>query len=1159
MFTNKAQIIIDTAKDLAYSNGSPYLDTKALLTSLVLNPETKILLTDCTGLDEFKLKSFCLDVPELISCPGKLSLTETVHDILNQAKEVAQKIPDPTHPGFISIRHIVSSLVTNEKVCSLLEIDPLTQEESESKLASWLKADYNSPHLDELTARVKKMRNKLLLKVYGQDHAINAFVEGIFNSEVVAYADTERKAPRALFVFAGPPGVGKTFLAETASSYLERPFKRFDMSSYSEHHQSDALIGLAKSYKGAKPGILTEFVEKNPDSILLFDEIEKAHINTILLFLQILDAGILEDKYHERNVIFKDTTIIFTTNAGSKLYDRPNISGISSTNALFHRKTLINALENEKDPQTGRPFFPPAICSRLSTGYPVLFNHLKIKELVRIVDTEMKRFANLFEKQYFKRLEYHELLPIFLILREGVKVDARTLRSQTEIFIKTEIFKFSQLFKSENLERVLSKINKIRIDIDENAEVSEGENLIMNPDGKPLILLIASDTVSEFVKVNIDGIEWVSTDSPQDALNFLGNKEFDLILLDLWIGNTASISLKTIQGFDHAPVSSQRFKAGQELLRTINTRFSGTPVYILSNQNEENVDQPGLEEELYRACILGGGARGVINSRLIDITQSNWEVNRNKLQDELLSTCRSLFWEKTADKMGREHKIIAFETAPKIEEKSSNLIIRIRNTRLSTAIAASDVGEVLEDVERPQTRFEDVIGANSAKDELQFFIDYLKKPKRFIALGLKPPKGVLLYGPPGTGKTMLARAMAGESNVAFISASASSFVTVWQGSGPQNIRDLFERARRYAPSIIFIDEIDAIGRTRTGSAGGAQATENTLNALLTEMDGFTSPSPDRPVFILAATNFKVGSDNQGSPEQSSRTLDPALVRRFSRTILIDFPDKADRLKYLKMRLGKRAGNNISEEKMKLIAVRSSGMSIANLELIIETAARNAAKRGNYITDKDLEDAFETVSFGEKKTWDSETVKRTARHEVGHTIMYWMSGYWPSYVTIVSRGNFGGYMESSSEGTDKEFGQNKEQILADIRVSLGGRGAELFYYGNENGLTTGAFSDLKKATNMARAMICLYGMDEEFGPLVIPELLQSESAIGSPDFHLVNQKIRVILKEQMEMTLQSLKENANYLEAVTNALIDKEKLTVAELKEILPDIYNKRIE
>src|SRR5262249_1887503 len=212
-------------------------------------------------------------------------------------------------------------------------------------------------------------------------------------------------------------------------------------------------------------------------------------------------------------------------------------------------------------------------------------------------------------------------------------------------------------------------------------------------------------------------------------------------------------------------------------------------------------------------------------------------------------------------------------------------------------------------------------------------------------------------------KTMLARAMAGESNVAFISVSATNFVTIWQGSGPQSVRDLFARARRYAPAIIFIDEIDAIGKTRSGGVSG-QAEENTLNALLPEMEGFSGPSTDRPVLILAATNFNVESGDQESSGRSSRSLDPALVRRFSRTILVDLPERAARQTYLAMRLQGRTGCTVSDEIVKLIAERSSGMSIASLESIIETAARNAIKNGGELTNKLFEAAFETVRFGQ---------------------------------------------------------------------------------------------------------------------------------------------------------------------------------------------------
>ena len=316
--------------------------------------------------------------------------------------------------------------------------------------------------------RLRRLRSDLLTKVFGQDHAVHSFVEGLFNAEVVASADSDRKSPRALFVFAGPPGVGKTYLAELGAAALNRPFKRFDMSAFAGHEQHETLVGMPKSYRDAHGGTLTEFVEKNPNAVLLFDEIEKAHTTTIQLFLQVLDAGSLEDKYHERSVVFRDTTIIFTTNVGKKLYDQPNMSGVHCANAAFHRRTILDALENELNPGTGTPYFPAAICSRMATGYPLLFNHLGVNELECVARTELSRVAGLLERQYYKQVGFDDALALCLVLREGAKVDARTLRSQTETFVKTEIFKLLQLFETERLEDALRGVDRIGFTLDTN-------------------------------------------------------------------------------------------------------------------------------------------------------------------------------------------------------------------------------------------------------------------------------------------------------------------------------------------------------------------------------------------------------------------------------------------------------------------------------------------------------------------------------------------------------------------------------------------------------------------------------------------------------------------------------------------------------------------
>ena len=1159
MFTDKAQEIIDLGKDYAFSGGSVDLTLKAMLVAMGAQSEAGVLLAESLGLPPENLRAACPELPTPAACPGKLPLNESFRAMLEEAKELAEQVPDRFHPGMIDLRHLVCAMAMSLEIAGLLNVAPLGRDGAMSLLAAWYSQDAQSLGIEELTGRLRGLRADLLTKVFGQDHAVHAFVEGLFNAEVVASADTKRKSPRALFVFAGPPGVGKTFLAELGASALERPFKRFDMSAYSGHQQNEQLVGMAKSFHAAHPGTLTEFVEKNPAAVLLFDEIEKAHMNTIQLFLQILDAGTLEDKYLERNVSFRNTTIIFTTNAGRKLYDRPNVSGVHKANATFHRKTILDALESEVNPQTREPFFPGAICSRMATGYPVLFNHLRVNELERVARAELSRVATLFERQYFKRLSYHELLPMSLVLREGARVDARTLRSQVETFVKTEVFKFCQLFKADRLDDVMEQIDRIEFELDGSLGSLPVEvKCLFEPQERPRVLLVADSDLTAIYQGFIPQVEWLTACNADDAMQKLADAEVDLVLLDLWVGGQLGGGAMTMQHFDHVPAAAKGLDKGQELLRKIHDRLSGVPVYLLSLADaEDQADVRGsIDEELFMACVRGGGARGMIISRFIDGMIKGWEASRDQFAASLVETCRRLYREKAADRMGQERKVLSFDTVPHIDREKREIKILLRNLKLTRAIAAADAGEVLDEVERPRTRFDDVIGADSAKEEVKFFIDYLKNPRRFSAMGLKPPKGVLLHGPPGTGKTMLARAMAGESNVAFIPVSATNFVTMWQGSGPQNIRDLFARARRYAPSIIFIDEIDAIGKVRAGSPGAGQAEEMALNALLTELDGFTSAAPDRPVFVLAATNFKVEVEDQGAPERSSRTLDPALVRRFSRAILVDLPDTAARRKYLKIRLNEAKGVVVSESTIDLLAEKSPGMSIANLEQVMEAAARNAMKKSVELGDNLLLEALDTLREGEAKEWSKEFLESTARHEAGHTILYWLAGWFSPEVSIIARADHGGGMRHSEEEMKRES-LTRNEMLARIRTSLGGRAAELVYYGVDGGSTTGASGDLENATNIARQMTCRYGMDDEFGLLSAPELFKHAEAISSPLYQRVNEVAGRILKEQMQHTMKLLESNRHHLDAVAKALLEKNRLYRKDLEQLLPPIPAKR--
>ncbi|MFH1113489.1 MAG: AAA family ATPase, partial [Pseudomonadota bacterium] len=930
-----------------------------------------------------------------------------------------------------------------------------------------------------LTETLTKLRTDLRAKVFGQDHAIHAFIEGLFNSEVVAAADPDRRRPKGLFVFAGPPGVGKTFLAETAAEMLARPFKRFDMSGFSDHQVAiTTLAGIHKSYKDAHEGLLTAFVHENPNAILLFDEIEKAHLNVIHLFLQILDAGRLQDAFTEEDVQFRDTIIIFTTNAGKSLYDNTNSTGVYAGNSGFHRKTILDALENETDSRTGSPFFPPAICSRMAAGYPLMFNHLGVNELERVAADEFNRMAGLVQKQYGKRLECDPQVPLCMVLREGTLTDARTVRSQVEAFVKAELFGFMRLFEPKRLEQVLCKTDCIRIALDRVESFPEETRKLVICTEKPRVLLVADDDLRRLWSENVTCVDWIAADDEPEVLNIVQNQDVDMALVDLLIGpgpdpdpdfeTTLASKEGTIYQFDQVPFAAKGIARGQEILRGIHETRPELPCFLISF-GENGSGRPSLGDDLLMSCLRSGGARGVVETDFCTGTAQGCEQACTDLTSRIDDIARRIYLEKQARDLGSERKHLLFDTAPAID-KDGTIRIRLRNLRLSRALAASDVSEVLQDVERPTVRFADVYGAAAAKMELQFVVDWLKDPRRFKAMGLRPPRGILLYGHPGTGKTMLARALAGECNAAFVVASAANFVTMWQGSGPQNIRDLFARGRKYAPSIVFIDEIDAVGKKRTGgSGGGAGSTEQTLNALLTEMDGFGTPAA-KPVIVLAATNLV-------------EHLDEALRRRFDREVEVDRPDRAARAAYLKRRLQGTEHRCVSDPVIDRLAGQSASMTIAELERIIELAGRTASSTGVPITDEIVEEAFERMRMGETRSVpDKSSLLRTARHEAGHCLIGWLRGDKPVQVTIVARGNAGGFVER--EADEERTRYVRPEMEGMIRQALAGRAAEMVYYGDDEGLSSGASADLQTATHWADLMIRDFGMSAGFGHIYI---------------------------------------------------------------------------
>ena len=1009
----------------------------------------------------------------------------------------------------------------------ILQVCPISRKEEkdeESKTDEMSRA-----FLPELTTSIRNMRAQLLSRVFGQDHVVHALAEGMFAAEVLSASDEKRVRPRAIFVFAGPPGVGKTFLAEQAAAALNIPFKRFDMSSFADHQSYMGLIGFEKSYQAAKQGTLTGFVKTNPHSILLFDEIEKAHENTINLFLQILDAGRLHDRFLDEDVAFKDTIIIFTTNAGKSLYDgeaKENCAGVP-------RSVILNALETERSPQTGRPFFPEAITSRMATGWPLLFNHLQAAQLEKISSSELNRMCGLFEKQYGIRVKFDDLVPTSLMLQEGGLADARTLRAQTELFFKNEIFKVCRLWGEDHFMQALDAIEGISFQ-SHTQNLPQDVRAMFHSSENPEILLYSSRENSEHFIRKLPQYTIYATQSIDEALTIAGEKDIRLVLLDVGAKSRVpsfydapqksflgvegrTISIPNAARFDYAPITDTSISDGNRLFKALRERLPETPVYLLETSSFK------IDAELEMSFIRAG-ARGKLA-----VDGDDFSV----FEDQLSSISRELYTQKIAHRLANEHKAVSFDTVPYLKDGGREVLITLRGYTVKRAVSADDSEAVLDDVEKPNVRFSDVVGAQQAKDELQFFIEYLKNPKRFSAQGLKPPKGVLLYGPPGTGKTMLAKAMAGESDVAFIPTVGSSFVTKYQGSGPESVRTLFQRARKYAPAIIFIDEIDAIGRKR-GQSNTAHGEEMALNALLAEMDGF-AVDPKRPVFVLAATNYEVDEGNGGLG-----VIDPALSRRFDCKVMVDLPDEEDREKFIRIALGKLKRHDVSEDMIKRIASRSVGMSPSWLASVMDMANRIAVKAGTLLDDSAIDEAYETVRHGAKKDWGIEYLERVARHESGHALISYLAGNTPAYLTIVARGEHGGYMEHSAG----ELGpmQTKKELLQRIRTALGGRAAEIVYYGKENGLSSGASGDLRQASRIAEAMICEYGMDEDSGLYVC-------RGSDKPDSRKA-ERINRILREEMDAAVELIAMNEERIDRLVSLLLKKNKLTAAEIEESL---------
>jgi len=984
----------------------------------------------------------------------------------------------------------------------------------------------------EVLEQVSALRVALMDRVVGQGRAIDRVADAYFNILLRERAPHPsgpgNRGPRAIFTFVGPPGVGKTYLAELFAEHVAGkggdapPFLRLDMTGYSTHQAHEQLLGFSTAYRGASGGILSGFIHKNPEGFVLVDEVEKAHRNTQNIFLQILDGGRLYDNHTRTDVDFSRATLIFTTNLGRDLYDAPNRAGILQESGGLNA-VVLDALQAEGRMDDGeRPGFTPELVSRLSKGEAVLFQRLDGLALERLADRTVDAFSKELRAASDLAIEVEERIGLtLLLLRFGVEGDARRLQAGLRRFLSETVAEVLNDHRSRLIEGeapLSATLEGLRLAAPSRAQLPGP--VVARLEGETHLLLIDDDDWSAlfappFVCHRVE--------SRAEADEVLRRQPVDFILLDLHIG---------------APRESRDREAGLEMLRWLRGRYPEIPVYLFS----ESPERRGLSIELLERISVEGGARGVLGKEFV--ADGGDDAARDAFFRRLREIDGALRRQGLVDHYRRRVKVLDFDLRPNLDRIDDGwLPLEMRQIREVTAVSAADRrGPGWVDL--PQERFTDIAGGDHAKQRLQEVVQWIKEPGRLRDLGLDLPKGILLTGPPGTGKTTLARAVAGEAEVPFFAISGSQVFNKWAGESEATVRDLFARARRYAPAIIFIDEIDSVGVRRDGGSDRAGQTR-VLNELLTQLDGFSGQ--DSPLFVLAATN---------RPD----ILDPALVRagRFDLQIEVPNPNSEARETILQIHL--RAIPCAGDLDLSKIAARTGGFSGAELQQVCKEAGFLALRQGvAEVSQLHLEEAVTDIRHGlasERVTLGEATRRSVAVHEAGHAVAQWL--LLPdeplTQVTILPRGQALGFAEFSLGGT--YLGDPFPRLRSHVRCYLAGRVAEELLLGLDH-ISAGCANDLRQASRIALLTVSRYGFHDQFGLLSLPGAKLGLGLAGGAHVAMAVQEeaiatARTWLAQQKDETARLLTEHRATLEKLAHLIVERETLYGDELARFFTD-------
>ena len=959
---------------------------------------------------------------------------------------------------------------------SVIKGDAIYENHTEDGSGKYIKArlSRNVKTLKKLTAALSRLK--------GQAHVGEAVKETLFG----IMQKQNKKGVLASFLFIGPPAAGKTLTAEIIAEALDDiPYKILDMSSYGTKDSSLDFCGLHPSFKSSKPGDATDFVNKNPLCVLVLDEIEKAHPSILNLLFQIMDRGEIEDMMLKKNVDFRNVILVITSNLGSSIYN----SSISHYNfSSIPQATIVNALNTEKNPSTSTPYFPSALVSRFASGRIILFNRLRPECIHKIVLDAIEDEISVYKKEYHIEfdIDANELARSF-IFSLGENADIRALKQSVKKFFEANFLGAVKCAMESGGEEYF---NKITFRFDKSKSSAEARSLFFSRNKIRLAVLCDMENRDVFLRNVTDDIEL-----------FFIDKDFRMVDLSRMDASAVIIDIDTCGGSVAKEVFHEAAQQDRVPIYVYSQKYTSATPFLYYNDR-------GATDFFYRG--------------MDDSDIDGWI---RKISDGMNLTYIS-------QEMFRSGKVLTYDVLMDYDESDRSISMTITNYGVDSAMNSFDRDKFVASHSIPDVSFDDVVGAREAKSEMKSMANALKNFKQLRREGIRIPRGILLDGKPGTGKTMLAKAFAAESKMPFIEKNGSEFLHQYVGNGAEMVRDMFRTARRYAPAVIFIDEVDVIAGKR--DAVSSFRTDDVLNALLSEMDGF-GDNTDTPVFVIASTNF--------SSDKSNTKLDPAFLRRFDRTIHIDLPNMSEREEYIRKSLSKSGRSEVGINCIHSLAKRSVGDSLADLELVIQNAIRQCYSGGkiNPLTDALLNESYESFFNGAAHTKKKDSIMRTAVHEAGHTVVSYVLGMNPLYATIVGRKSFGGYVTFSSED---EGVFSKADLENKICCFYAGRMAEVMTYGAA-GITTGIGQDIKAATKLAESMVAEYGMCGDLVSYVDPKSRRTDQT--------VRKMVSDLLREQYDRAGALVRQHQNKVNALALALMERNALTEEEIAEVINDV------